>query len=333
MEILTPARAANFEFQRQLDVPNEGTVTFPLVFTPEAGSQLSTIEEAVAWVETNQTKLLELAKVHGAILLRDFPITTAEHFDAIGKAVGLAEFPYIGGAAPRTVITGSVFTANESPADQLIPYHHELAQSKNHPLHIMFYCDKPADKGGETPICLSNLIYEQISREFPDFIEEIGKKGVKYIRVLPVEDDATSAIGRGWQSTFMTTDAKEAERQAEELGMTLEWLPDGSLKTTSPILPATKLDERTGKVSWFNSIVAAFTGWQDSRNDATKAVVYGDGSPLDPVILRRCLDIMNELCCSFEWKKGDVILIDNVVTMHSRNSFEGSRRIYASLWK
>jgi Taurine catabolism dioxygenase TauD, TfdA family len=40
----------------------------------------------------------------------------------------------------------------------------------------MFYCDKPADKGGETPICLSNLIYEQISREFPDFIEEIGKK-------------------------------------------------------------------------------------------------------------------------------------------------------------
>jgi hypothetical protein len=38
--------------------------------------------------------------------------------------------------------------------------------------------------------------------------------------------------------------------------MTLEWLPDGSLKTTSPILAATKLDERTGKVSWFNSIVA-----------------------------------------------------------------------------
>lgn len=101
---------------------------------------------------------------------------------------------------------------------------------------------------------------------------------MKYIRVLPVEDDATSAIGRGWQSTFMTADAKEAEvsgcawldierwdidcklqtpqRQAEELGMTLEWLPDGSLKTTSPTLPATKLDDRTGKISWFNSIVA-----------------------------------------------------------------------------
>lgn len=105
MEVLTPARATSFEFQRQLDVPNEGTVTFPLVFTPEAGNKLSTIDEAVAWVETNKAKLLELAKVHGAILLRDFPISTAEHFDAIGKAVGLEEFPYIGGAAPRTVST------------------------------------------------------------------------------------------------------------------------------------------------------------------------------------------------------------------------------------
>jgi predicted transcriptional regulator len=66
--------------------------------------------------------------------------------------------------------------ANESPADQLIPYHHELAQSKSHPYHIMFYCDKPADKGGETPICLSHLVYQQIQIEFPDFIEEIAAK-------------------------------------------------------------------------------------------------------------------------------------------------------------
>lgn len=58
---------------------------------------------------------------------------------------------------------------------------------------------------------------------------------------------------------------KNPQRQAEELGMTLEWLPDGSLKTTSPTLPATKLDERTGKISWFNSIVA-YVFWGLSHN-------------------------------------------------------------------
>lgn len=103
MPVLTPARTSEFDFQRNLDVPDVGKLTFPLVFTPEPNSNLQTIEQATAWVDQHKDKLLELAKIHGAILLRDFPIRNAEDFDAIGKAVGLDEFPYIGGAAPRRV--------------------------------------------------------------------------------------------------------------------------------------------------------------------------------------------------------------------------------------
>ena len=45
----------------------------------------------------------------------------------------LKKFNYLGGAAPRTKINvpqgeDLIFTANEAPADQLIPFHHELAQ-------------------------------------------------------------------------------------------------------------------------------------------------------------------------------------------------------------
>lgn len=115
--------------------------------------------------------------------------------------------------------------------------------------------------------------------------------------------------------------------------MTFEWLPNDSLKTISPVLSATRVDPRTGKVSWFNSIVAAFTGWKDTRNDPTKAVVYGDGTPLDPDVLTRCLAIMDELSVAFVWEKGDVLLVDNLVTMHARRSYVGQRKIYASLWK
>lgn len=42
---------------------------------------------------------------------------------------------------------------------------------------------------------------------------------------------------------------------------------------------------------------------------------------------------MNELAVAFEWKRGDVLVVDNWVTLHSRNSFKGERVIYASLWK
>lgn len=338
---LTPASIGQIPAQKQFDIDG-ATISFPLVLTPgepepETQTTAFTSTDAVVdWIERNQEQLVQLAKVHGAILLRDFcpPISTAVEFDAVCKSFGLEDFPYIGGAAPRTVISGSVFTANESPADQLIPFHHEMAQSKTHPGVLFFYCMKPPLEGGQTPIVLSNLVYQRIKDEFPAFVAELEEKGVRYVRVLPKEDDPSSAIGRGWKSTFGVQRKQDAERVGRNMGMTLEWLEDGDLlKTTTEVIPATKQDPRTGKTSWFNSIVAAFTGWKDQRNDPRKAVILGDGKPLDAEILGRCLEIMNELAVSFDWQRGDVLMVDNWVTLHSRNSFRGERVVYASLWK
>ena len=36
----------------------------------------------------------------------------------------MAPKPYVGGAAVRHVVVGDVFTSNESPPDQSIPFHH-----------------------------------------------------------------------------------------------------------------------------------------------------------------------------------------------------------------
>ncbi|KAF9613599.1 hypothetical protein IFM89_009269 [Coptis chinensis] len=49
-------------------------------------------------------------------------------FNQVVEAFGYEELPYVGGAAPRTNVIGRVFTANESPPDQIIPFHHEMAQ-------------------------------------------------------------------------------------------------------------------------------------------------------------------------------------------------------------
>ncbi|KAI3397828.1 hypothetical protein diail_10361 [Diaporthe ilicicola] len=337
---LSPAQVGHIPPQKHFDIDG-ATSSFPLVLTPgnaepnATTTTLNTTDKVAAWIAQNQAQLVNLAKTHGAILLRDFcpPISTAADFDVVCKSFGLAEFPYIGGAAPRTVVHGSVFTANESPADQLIPFHHEMAQSKSHPGVLFFYCMRAPPEGGETPIVLSNLVYERIRGEFPDFVSELEEKGVRYVRVLPEVDDPSSAIGRGWKSTFAVDTREDAERVGREMGMELEWLGGNLLRTTTAVIPATKKDPRTGKTSWFNSIVAAFTGWKDTRNDPTKAVVFGDGGPLDADVLRRCQEIMNELAVAFEWRRGDVLVVDNWVTLHSRNSFVGGRVIYASLWK
>ena len=78
-------------------------------------------------------------------------------------------------------------------------------------------------------------------------------------------------------------------------------------------------------------MVAAYTGWVDTRNDPTRSVRCGDDTPVDGEALLRTAEAMNEECVAFEWKKGDVLLIDNALVMHSRRPFSGPRRILASI--
>lgn len=133
---------------------------------------------------------------------------------------------------------------------------------------------------------------------------------------------------------FSANDGRSWNRAAR-LGMKLEWSPeeDGVVKTVMGPIPAVKVDEARGRKVWFNSMVAAYTGWEDGRNDPAKAVTFGDGSPLPGEVVHECLKVLEEESVAFPWQKGDVLLIDNMAVLHSRRSFDPPRRILASLCK
>lgn len=46
-------------------------------------------------------------------------------------------------------VTPRVFTSNESPPSEKIPFHHEMAQVPEPPTHLFFYCEVPTLTGGE----------------------------------------------------------------------------------------------------------------------------------------------------------------------------------------
>ena len=150
----------------------------------------------------------KLMKKHKAIHLR--PIK--EKFDNIDKLFSknvldfnLSNFKYIGGAATRKIIESKnghdiIFTANEAPANQCIPFHHELAQTSNPPAYVAFHCKKKPDTRGETPILDSNLVYNFLHNKYPTIEKKFADLGVRYRRILPPEDDKTSPIGRSWKN-------------------------------------------------------------------------------------------------------------------------------------
>lgn len=303
---------------------------FPLILTPTNGGFPSHLETC-NWVRGHKEKIRALLLKYGVILFRDFPVREALHFDEFVKCLDYKPFPYVGGAAPRNVVVGHVFTTNESPPDTLIPYHHEMAQAPKFPTTLFFYCESPAKQGGETPIVPSNYVYRQIKAKEPEFVRELEEKGVRYVRILPEEDDHTSPIGRGWKSTYLTDDPEEAERKCGELGTSFEWLADGSMKTLTKAVPAIKADPRTGKKAWFNSVIAAYRGWKDSRNVPEKAVLMSDGTYMKPEVMDVVERTLDDAAVDFRWQPGDVLMVDNYQALHGRRVFTPPRRILAWL--
>jgi alpha-ketoglutarate-dependent taurine dioxygenase len=303
---------------------------FPLVFQPDR-SNLS-LDDVTATVRDRSADLLRLTARHGAILFRGLPLVTAEDFDAFVGAFELPNFPYDRSLsnAVRINRTPRVFTANEAPASVAIFLHHEMAQTPLYPSHLFFFCEQQADAGGATPICRSDILWERLRELRPRFAADCESLGLRYTNVMPSADDPQSGMGRSWQSTLRVANQAEAEERLQQLGYHGEWQEDGCLRATTPRLPAVRrLADR--RVVFFNQLIAAFQGWKDSRNDPSRAITLGDGSPLDAEAALTAARLAEELSFDIPWQNGDVAVVNNFVTMHGRRTFRGTRRVLASL--
>mmetsp|Transcript_8371 Transcript_8371/g.14189 ORF Transcript_8371/g.14189 Transcript_8371/m.14189 type:complete len:333 (-) Transcript_8371:150-1148(-) len=308
---------------------------FPLCISPDpsTSADLNTFKE---WMSTHQNDLDNMLREYKAVYFRNFPVANVNDFDEVVQASGYKDMPYVGGAAVRTQVTPRVFTSNESPPSEKIPFHHEMSQVPQPPTHLFFYCEIPTTSGGETPLLPSGEVCKQMCAKFPEFMNDIETHGVQYVRVMPMEDDPTSAIGRGWKSTFLTDSKEEAEAKLAELGSTFEWLDNGDLKTVTSVLPAVRVDagpHRSQEKTFFNSMVAAYTGWNDSRNKGETAVILGNGQPCDAAAMEYATTLMDGLAVSLLWEANDFVLVDNRTAMHSRKPYDPAekRRVLASL--
>lgn len=327
---------ANQIKENRLQEPEQkifGDQPFPYIVSPIESSGLTDMNKVCDWINENKSYIESCLLKYGAILFRDFPVEDPEMFDKFVKAFKYEPLPYVGGAAPRKLIVGDVFTSNEAPPEMLIPFHHEMAQVPTFPEVLFFYCNISPPEGGQTPLVVSNLVYQKMLELNEPFVTKLQEKGVKYTRVLPNGDDPLSPIGRGWQSTYGTSVKEEAEKKALELVGSIEWLPDGCLKTVTDVLPAIREDTRTGKKTWFNSVIAVYRGWKDSRNSPETSITYGDGEPMDPAVMDTLEKVLDELAIDFKWQKKDVAMIDNRQVLHGRRSFVPPRQILAALCK
>ena len=303
---------------------------FPLVL--QCKSRAATLADTTAWLTGHARRLGEQAAVHGAVLFRGFPLAAAEDFDQFVTAFGWPNFAYDESLsnAVRVNRTPRVFTANEAPPSVSILLHHEMAQTPVYPSKLFFFCEQPAEQGGATPLCRSDILWQRLAERRPDFARDCCEKGLRYTNVMPSANDASSGMGRSWQSTLRSDTREQAEARLAALGYEWEWLSDGCLRATTPVLDAVR-ELPDGRQTFFNQLIAASRGWKDSRNDPSKSITLGDGTPLNGEAAMLAAELADEMTFDLLWQRGDVALIDNYVTMHGRRTFSGTRKVLASL--
>jgi len=316
---------------------------FPLTLMPTASSLPSS---RVSFVREHNEEILQLVHEYGAVLLRGWGSDSAENFSQISAALRLATTDMACSAGPRFEVAKNIFTANEAPPSERIPFHHEMAQCDKPPSVVCFFCDTAAPHGGATPILQSHLAATYLRTRHPEVADKLVEKEVRYVRIMPPVTDPSSALGKSWRHSLRVESEAEAEAKLAELESTWTWLPGGMLRTVTKPMPAVLREERTGREVFFtaaestlNSIVDEVNGIGATESQANdirpiKAIIYGDGSPLDEATKLALHDVTQYMIAqqvAVPWQPGDALLIDNATVQHSREAFTPPRRILASL--
>lgn len=322
-----PVRAASAEFVRWGEL--------------SPGQRLPAVCEAVEpgldlapWAAAHRDDLRARLLVHGAILFRGFPVADAEAFNACIAAVSGGALQYQFRASPRTQIQGglNVYTSTDYPSDERIFPHNEHSYSPVFPLHLYFYCHTPSPTGGETPLGDTRTLLERIR---PDIREAFLERRIMYVR------NFGDGFGLPWRTVFQTEDRREVERYADSVGIEVEWKPGDRLRTRQ-VGPAVVRHPATHEAVWFNhgtffheltlpASVRDSLRREFASDDLPQNTFYGDGSPIEPDTVLHLQAAYQDVMLAFPWRRGDVVLLDNILTLHARNAFAGPRRIMTGM--
>lgn len=300
---------------------------FPLIIKPSVNG-VNLIDWAANNLEFINSQILQ----HGAILFRNFNLNSVAEFEKFIATICGEALEYRYRASPRSRISGRIYTSTDYPADQSIFPHNEHAYSPVFPGKIFFYCVYPAEVGGETPIGSCREIFERIDPKIRDrFIE----KKVMYVR------NFGDGFGLPWQTVFQTTDKAEVENYCHQNGLEFEWKENNRLRTRQ-VSPAIVKHPSTGEITWFNhatffhistlptpirnAMLAEF-----KEEDLPNNTYYGDGSPIEPETLEKLRDAYLQEMVTFSWQKSDILMLDNLLAVHGRQPYIGSRQVVVGM--
>jgi alpha-ketoglutarate-dependent taurine dioxygenase len=304
----------------------------PVVVSPRAGADM-TLADAAPLLQRIVAESLERA---GGVRFTGFRVETIEAFQRFAASFGDPLIGYEFASTPRSQVEGAVYTSTEYPPHRSIPLHNEQSYTREWPMRIWFHCALAARSGGATPIADSRAVYRALS---PSLVERFAKRELLYVR------NFGQGLDLPWQNAFGTEDPREVERICAARGIACAWRDseDGErLLRTEERCQAVARHPRTGDMVWFNQanlfhLSTLDEDMQEALVDAVgldnvpRNVFYGDGAPLEADALAEIRAVLDDERITFPWLTGDVLMLDNMLSAHARDPFEGPRKVVVAM--
>jgi len=292
----------------------------------------TTDDSSVDWVHSHLEEIQGVVGVHGALLIRGLSVGGSKTLEKILSLIfGGQLIAYTYRSTPRTKLRGNIYTSTEYHAEEVIELHNENAYTNRWPASIAFYCALPAMEGGQTPIANSHQIYSCIPEEIRC---EFECRKLLYVRNY-------GDVDLPWQEVFQTKDKCEVESFCRENDIQIEWIGDHGLQTKQ-LRPATLRHPKTGKNLWFNqahlfhpsslrhsgreNILSVF-----GKDGLPRNVLFGDGETISDDMFVEIRAALSKNQIAFDWRQGDLLLLDNMLYAHGRNSFKGDRKVLTGM--
>jgi alpha-ketoglutarate-dependent taurine dioxygenase len=321
---------------RKLQLSSEQAVTMTPI---AAGSALPLMVQpgvdgvdVAAWAASHRELIESRLLEHGGLLFRGFGVASVADFERFTKAMcpGLVE--YGERSSPRSRVASGVYTSTDHPKTERILLHNEQSYTLHWPMKIWFGCLQAARQGGCTPIADSRKILQRLD---PGIVAAFERKQIMYVR------NYGSGLGLSWREAFQTSDRREVEAHCARESIACVWRGDDGLRTEQR-RPAVRAHPKTGEPIWFNHALFFHPSSLDpAALEAIRAVVaeqdmpfntlYGDGSSIEPSVLDEVRHAYDAETVRFEWRTGDVLMLDNMLACHGRDPFDGPRTVVVAM--
>jgi alpha-ketoglutarate-dependent taurine dioxygenase len=269
---------------------------------------------------------------HGGILFRGFDLDGEIEFERVARAISPQLLDYEDQHTPRTRIHGGIYTSTEYPADHHVPFHSENSKNNTWPMKICFFCLKPSEQGGETPIADNRKVFQSID---PKIRQRFIEKRVMYVR------NFGEGAGLPWQTVFQTSYKAVVEDYCRHNKMEFTWRGGDRLRV-SHVCQSVAAHPVTGEMVWFNQAHLFHLAGLDravresllslfEQGDLPSNAYYGDGSPIEDSVIDEISESYRRSEACFPWQPKDLLILEYMLVAHGRRPYSGTRRILVAM--